>query len=241
MKDSVFFVPPEKKRRVIISTDAKNEVDDQFAIAYALMCPTLKVVGIIAAHFYKAYSMEGSVHYTTVPEEINGTMDKSYDEILAVLDKMGLTGTVPVLHGAQHAIPDEYTPLESEGARFIMEEAHKQGTPLYVLNLGAITDLASAYLMDPSISKGIAGAVWLGGNKFPEGGAEFNLHNDIAAGNVMMNSDLQFWLLPVSSTAVLSVSFYTLFRKVRPYGEIGRYLCDNVIDFAPLGRESWVM
>lgn len=29
-------VPQEKKRRVIINTDAKNEVDDQYAIVQAL-------------------------------------------------------------------------------------------------------------------------------------------------------------------------------------------------------------
>ena len=42
---------PDRRRRVIINTDAKNEADDQFAIVHALLSPSLDVRGLIAAHF----------------------------------------------------------------------------------------------------------------------------------------------------------------------------------------------
>lgn len=41
-------VPPHK---VLISTDAANEVDDQFAVVHALLSPVLDVRGILPAHF----------------------------------------------------------------------------------------------------------------------------------------------------------------------------------------------
>jgi purine nucleosidase len=39
---------PDRRRRVIINTDAKNEADDQFAIVHALLSPSLDVRGLIA-------------------------------------------------------------------------------------------------------------------------------------------------------------------------------------------------
>lgn len=242
MKPFAFSVPEKSRIRVIISTDAKNEADDQFAIAQALMSPKLQVAGIIAAHFREACFMPESAHYGTDPEL---TMDKSYDEIKLVLGKMGLEGICPVLHGAKCGLADEKTPQDSEGARFIIEEAKKAGPPLYVINLGAITDLASAWLMDRTIAEGITASLWLGGGKFPGGGPEFNLENDIAAGNVLMDSDLNVHLLPLNSTAAIKLSFAELYHRVRPYGEIGRYLCDQLVEFSARtphsGGESWIL
>lgn len=52
--------PERKKIRVIISSDAKNEADDQFAIVHALLTQKFIIKGIIAAHFgdfHSTYSM----------------------------------------------------------------------------------------------------------------------------------------------------------------------------------------
>lgn len=46
-----FEFPPERRRRVIVNTDAKNEADDQFAIVHALLSPSLDIRGLIPAHY----------------------------------------------------------------------------------------------------------------------------------------------------------------------------------------------
>lgn len=242
MKKLPYDVPERSKIRVIISTDARNEADDQFAIAYAMMSPKLDVKGIIGAHFCEACRMNSSPHYGADPEK---TMQASYDEIVRVLEKMNLDNPPLVLHGSVLPLADEHTPQDSEGARFIIDEAHRDGAPLYVINLGAITDLASAYLIDPSIAHSIKACLWLGGGRFPEGGAEFNLENDIAAGNVVMDSKLTVHLLPMNSTAPIKMPFSEMALRVRPFGAIGRYLFDNTLAFSsscphPQG-ESWIM
>jgi len=245
MKPLPYTVPERAKIRVIISTDAKNEADDQFAIAYAMMSPKLEVVGIVASHYYMATTWKESAHYTTDPEVARQTMQNSYDEVERVLDAMDLTGACKVLHGAEYPLADEKTPRISEGAQFIIDQAHTDGRPLYVINLGACTDMASAWLMDPTISKGIAGVLWLGGTHFPKGGWEFNLANDINAGNVLMDSDLPLWLLPNCSTAPLIIGYSELFTKVKPYGKIGEYLTEEMIrcgkDDPGTKGESWIM
>jgi len=46
-----YDVPENKQVRVLIYSDAKNEADDQFAIAHFLMTPKCIVEGFVAGHF----------------------------------------------------------------------------------------------------------------------------------------------------------------------------------------------
>ena len=56
-----------------------------------------------------------------------------------------------IFQGAEHALRDEFTPVPSEGAKLDHPEAMSdEKTPLFVTRQGAITDLASAYLMEPA-------------------------------------------------------------------------------------------
>jgi purine nucleosidase len=45
-------IRPEKRTRVIIDADAKNEADDQFAIVHALLTPSFELHGIVPAHIH---------------------------------------------------------------------------------------------------------------------------------------------------------------------------------------------
>ena len=105
-----YVVPENKKVRVIVHTDCKNEADDQFALAHHLMTPKFDVKGIVAGHFWKNPQTYG----------VEGTAKASYDEIIKVLNLMGLEGKYPVLMGAATGMKDEETPVDSEGARFII-------------------------------------------------------------------------------------------------------------------------
>ena len=174
-------MPEEKKVRVITDTDAANEGDDQFAIVHTLLSSKFENVAMIAAHF-------GTRH--------DHTMQESYEELERIFGKMGMDPAGVVLHGAPHALPDENTPVDSEGARKIIEEAMKEDSRhLYVTFLGPLTDLASAYLMEPAIA-GRLTAIWIGGGTYPIGAPEFNLGNDVHAVNVVMGSGIELWQVP---------------------------------------------
>lgn len=133
-------LPPEKRARVIIDTDAKNEADDQFCIVQALLTPSFELHGIIPAHF----GTKKSLH----------AMQDSHDEVMKLLDLMNLTGEVTVADGTEKAIPDESTPAPSAGAELIVREAMKDDPrPLHVAFLGPLTDMASTLLTEPRIAE----------------------------------------------------------------------------------------
>lgn len=216
LKKAQYEVPACKKLRVIIDADCACEADDQYAIAHQLMTPKFDVMGITAAHFGTRFG-NASVAITA---------EKSFVESQKVVDLMGLHDDVKVYHGCDHQLPDEKTPVDSEASRFIVEEAMKEDDrPLVITVQGAITNVASAYLMKPEIASRIM-VVWIGGGVYPVGGDEFNAGNDINAANVIMDSPIELWQVPQNVYAMMKVSFATLYERVYPYGEIGKYIVE---------------
>jgi purine nucleosidase len=213
-------------RRLIIDTDAKNEADDQFAIVHALLSPTLDVRGIVPAHF-------GTRRTTR-------SLQESREEVDLLLDLMGLTGSVVVADGAPQALPDARTPLPSAGSRLIIEESKGEGT-LYVAFLGPLTDMASALLEDPDLQDRDVVVVWIGGPSY-DGivsgyRPEFNLSNDVVAANVVMDSRVPVWQIPMSVYTLVAVGHAELVEKVAPLGPLGEYLVRQVIEFNALERD----
>lgn len=210
-----FTVPQEKQVRLITNTDAKNEADDQFAVVQALLSPKIDNVGLIAAHF-------GT-------DRVADAMEQSYRELETVMDKMGFDKQGLLYRGAPHALPDKNTPVPSEGAELIVREAMKEDArKLFVIFLGPLTDLASAYLMEPRIA-GRLTAIWIGGGVYPSGSPEFNLGNDVHAANVVFGSAIELWQVPKNVYEMMPVSLAELEVRVRPHGDIGRYLFDQLV------------
>ncbi len=204
-----YRIPKGKRVRLILNTDAKNEADDQYCIVHALLSPRFDNRGLIAAHF----GDEKSSH----------SMLDSYNEIEKILDLMKFPKELNY-KGAEKAIPDEKTPCPSDGAQLIIEEALKESDePLYVAFLGPLTDMASAYLMEPRIADRLT-CIWIGGGPYPEGGYEYNLNNDIKAARVVMNSPIPVWQIPRPAYSEVAVSMAELERKVYPMGDLGEYL-----------------
>jgi Inosine-uridine nucleoside N-ribohydrolase len=230
-----FEVPEEKMIRVITDTDVKNEADDAFAVVHALLSPRFDNRGFIAAHFG-----------TRIPDG----MEKSYQELETIFTKMQMESKNKLFRGAQHSLPNTFTPVDSEGARFLIKEAMAEDKrPLYLLFLGPLTDIASAYLMEPEIAGRIT-LIWIGGGCYPSGGMEFNLQNDIHAANVVFSSPIPVWQVPKNVYEMMPVSLAELEYRVFPQGIIGRYLFEQLAEHA-LGEiprksvfrsgESWVL
>jgi inosine-uridine nucleoside N-ribohydrolase len=213
-----FRVPEEKMIRLITDTDAKNEADDQFAVVQALLSPKVDNIGFIAAHYGIKRHQD--------------SMMRSYAELETIFSKMMLPPTGLLFKGADHPLADTKTPVQSEGAALIIKEAMKdERRPLFVTFLGPLTDLASAFLLEPRIA-GRLTAIWIGGGKYPEGSVEFNLGNDINAANVVFSSGITLWQIPKNVYEMMVVSHAELECKVRPCGAIGRYLFDQLMAHA---------
>ena len=217
--------PSDKKIRVIVNTDAKNEADDQYAIVHAILTPAFELHGVVPAHFGTGKSAH--------------SLRDSHDETMLLLDLMELRDQIHVADGGEHALPDEGTAVESPGARLIIEQALQDDPrPLHVAFYGPLTDMASALLLEPAIESRDVVVIWIGGGPWPLGGREYNLSNDVNAANVIMRSRLQVWQIPQNVYRRMPVSYAELFDKVYPCGKIGRYLVDQLVEHNSETRPS---
>ncbi len=211
---------PEGRVDVVIDTDAFNEVDDQFAISYLLKSTEkLDTKAIYAAPFYNDLS--------TGPED---GMEKSYREIFHILDLCG--DKTDAFRGSTRYLTDEETPVVSEAAEDLAKKAdsYSPEKPLYVLAIGAITNVASAILLNPAVVENTV-VVWLGGNAYHFGHTdEFNMSQDVAAARVVMGSGVPFVHLPCMGV----VSSFTISKPELEYWFVGKnaladYLAKNTV------------
>lgn len=205
----------------VLDTDTYNEIDDQFALAYMVRSyDRIHVQAIYAAPFFNANSSSPA-----------DGMGKSYREILKLLSLMKEERLKDsVYKGSEKYLDDESTPVVSDAAKDLAERAMKytEENPLYVVAIGAITNIASALLLNPQIKDRIV-IVWLGGHAHSwVNTREFNMFQDVAAARVVMDSQapvVQFPCMGVVSGFTISGDD----MRQRMYGknELCNYLVTN--------------
>ena len=177
---------PAGKVDVVLDTDAYNEIDDQFAIAYLLRSgEKLTTKAVYAAPFFNGRSAGPA-----------DGMEKSYREIRKILRLAGVQ--VPVFKGSDRYLMSETAPVISPAAQDLARRAelYTAERPLYVVAIGAITNVASALLLNPHMAETTV-IVWLGGHaRHFRNTEEFNMRQDISAARVVMGSGVPFVQLP---------------------------------------------
>ena len=206
-------IPQACRLRVLVDTDAKNEADDQFAIMHHLLTPMFDVCGIVAAHF------EQKAGYT------GHSMEESFREIEKMLQLADLED-VPVLRGCSSPLQSVSDTPDSEGVRFLIQEARKPGK-LYVAVQGAMTNVAAALNAAPDIAGNLV-VLWNGGGPYPEGRPEFNVMQDPDAARALLAGGAEVWQTDQSVYSSLEVTLAELKHKVYPCGRIGRYLYEQL-------------
>lgn len=229
------LAPPTAPVRMVLDTDTYNEIDDQFAVVHALLSPErLGVEALYAAPFHNSRS--------------NGPadgMEKSYEEILRLLERLNRPADGFVHRGSTGYLRDAQTPQPSAAAEDLVQRALGAGKePLYVVAIGAITNVASAILMEPKLIERIV-VVWLGGHAlhWPHT-REFNLKQDPAAARVILDSGVPLVLVPcMGVTSHLRSTVPEIERYVQGQGVIGDYLAETFksyrADHFAWSKEIW--
>ena len=243
--------PTEEIVDVVIDSDAYNEVDDQFAIAWALRSPErIRVEAVYAAPFCtpataKLMTQPGQeppritretlpvgAHFADTPAE---GMELSYQEILHLFELLDVPSEGRVFRGSTSYIEDDpdRRAVDSEAARDLVRRAmaRPDGKRLYVLAIGAITNVASALMMEPQIADKIT-LVWLGGHPpYFKNGAEFNLMQDIPASQHIFNCGVPLVLVPCQGVAShLTVTAPELNAQLMGRSKVGDYLGQIILD-----------
>lgn len=223
--------PPKGKVRAVLDTDTYNEIDDQFALAYALLSKEkIDLEAVYAAPYFNNRS--------TSPGD---GMEKSYQEILRLLKFLGKSPEDFAFRGSDRYLEDVKRPVGSDAALDLITKAKTAtpSNPLYVVTVGCITNIASAILIDPSIIEKIV-VIWLGGNSLESPHQrEFNLMQDVPAARVVLNSGVPLVIMPCQPVVA---RFHTTIPEMTHYlkgkSPLAEYLLKTTIEFSG-GREYW--
>ena len=218
---------PPGRIDIVLDTDAYNEVDDQFAIAYALLAPErLNVEAIYAAPFTNSRA--------ATPAE---GMERSYEEIQRVLDALDPPAERfdrgRTYRGAEAYLPAEGPPRSNPAARDLARRGlAERERSLFVVALGAPTNVAAALLLEPRLIDRVT-VVWLGAQPYsaPQAG-DFNTRQDVRASQLMFDSGVALINVPgfnVSEHLRTSVHELEVYMKGR--SPIGDYLFNNVYEY----------
>ncbi|TKJ37184.1 MAG: nucleoside hydrolase [Planctomycetes bacterium B3_Pla] len=215
--------PTGRPVKMVLDTDTYNEIDDQFALVYALISPELDVKAVYAAPFKNSRS--------SGPGD---GMEKSYEEILRILSKLGRSPDGFAFKGSSSYLTDLRNPEKSPAAMDLVARAKKCSPedPLYVAAVGAITNVSNAILIDPSIIRNIV-VVWLGGNghNWPHQ-REFNFRQDLNASRIIFDCGVPFVQLPCTPVVT---HFRTTVPEMEAHvggrGPIGDYLLEIFKDY----------
>lgn len=184
----------DRKKKLILDTDTYNEIDDQFALAHLMQSPDrVELCGVTAAPFdnWRSTSFADGAR-------------RSYEEIIKIRALVDPFSELPVFAGSESPMPDPKTAVNSPAADFIIKTAREtEGEPLYVLGIGASTNIASAIVKAPDIMDKIV-VVWLGCNevRVHSNAGEFNMTQDFNAARALFDSDVA--LVHYTATDVLS-------------------------------------
>ena len=224
------------RMRVIIDNDLGGDPDGLFQLAHHLMSPSVEIRGIIASHLYEQ-GFGGP-----------GTSEYAKEQAMKVINILGLENSVNVYIDKSRSMVDVTKPIDSEAVQVIIKEAMRTDTdlPLYVVCGGGLTNIASAYLLEPEIAEKLT-LVWIGGPEYtdiaipPPGYTtlEYNLGIDIKAAQVIFNdSDINIWQVPRNVYRQPIMSDPELLLKVKGKGKLGNHLF-NVMKEAYTKLDKW--
>ncbi len=178
---------PEKRSRIkiILDTDIADDIDDAIALCFALGSEEFELLGVTVVY--------GDVETRArVARKLLRAWGRGEVPVVAGYERpLGFQwhpGTVPEECSQRAAVADEAEPISRRPAadQFIAETARRYPGEVYVLTIGAMTNVGAAVCAEPALAGKIAGVVSLAGYVPPrEKIPEWNVRYDpVAAGSV---------------------------------------------------------
>lgn len=215
--------------RVMLDNDYSGDPDGLVQLAQHALSPSIDIRAVIGSR--------------CAPHELLGSVldlaDRSVTAARTVLELSHRTD-IPVVAGSNVPLGDEGQPLRTAATEAIIAEAMRDDTelPLFLACGGGLTEVASAWLIEPRIAERLT-LVWIGGQEHDGLGepppsasvVEYNLGVDPVAARIVFNdSDLPIWQVPRNTYRSIMVSNTELLVRMRPHGALGEHLFDSLAD-----------
>lgn len=223
-------ITAQDKIPVILDADTGNEVDDLYALSLALIEPSWNILSLNATHWQTSH--------WAIPE----TMENSHRLNQLILGELGLS--IKTRRGGVARMFDWGDKAQHSAAAYeIIKQAKAipPGQKLKVIALGALTNVASAIYIDPSIESRI-NLYWLGSTfDFAEGilkKQDFNCVMDVQALELLLMSKVEMHVIPINVAAQMEFNFRETQALFSDKHQLGKILIDRWYDHLDSGRKT---
>ena len=223
----------QEKTKVLLDADTANEVDDAFALSIILMDSTVEVTALNATQWQAS-------HWTT-PK----SMEDSYRLNEMLLGIMGVQ--VKTNRGGAERMYDWGDRAQHSAAAYeIIKQAKAKpnGEKLNIIALGALTNVASAVFIDPSIAKKL-NLYWLGTTYDFDSGIlrkdDFNCAMDQYALTHLLFSEVEMHIIPVSVANQITFKYSETRKQIENHflGDFLLKIWDDHVDGGRTQRTLW--
>ena len=223
----------QTKVPVILDADTGNEVDDIYALSRALIEPSWDILALNAVQWQTSHWTEPR------------SMENSHRLNQVLLAEMGLE--IKTRRGGAARMYDWGDMAQHSAAAYeIIQQAKAQpeGEKLTVIALGALTNVASAIYIDPSIESRIM-LYWIGSTyDFEEGvmkRQDFNAVMDVQALEIVLMSQVELHVLPINVASKMQFEYEATKAALAPDHSLSRLLLDRWYEHLDGGRKNRVI
>lgn len=232
------FTYSQGRMRVIMDNDFAGDPDGLFALAQLVLSPSVETRGIIGSHLHnnENWTAKGKPSASTAA-----------DNARMLLKKLGKNNMCTIVAGSEYPLADTITPIASAATELIINEALQctKKNPLFILCGGGLTEIASAWMLNPQIADRIV-LVWIGGAEYPgyitppgSKGGEYNTTIDIHAAQVVFNrSNINIWQIPRNAYRECLISRSILQNRLKEKSGIAPYLVSMLDNYIGKGKQS---
>ncbi len=198
-----------RDRDGILTTDCGAEIDDQFAVTYLSLVPQIHIKGIV------------TTHAPNLPKQAESSAACVND----ILHRLDMPSPPPVFAGSNTALNGR-APLRNVGVDFMLEASRKYSAKdrLVIITIGATTDVASAFLLDPTLGQRVE-ILTMGFNSWPKGTDPWNIKNDPLAYQIILDSTAPITIGAADvCQAHLKLDDQSAAQMLRGHGEMAEWL-----------------
>lgn len=206
------------KLDIILDCDTKNEIDDQFAIAYALKSPEINLLGVVSVQNTRRNGRK--------------SVDIYHQEAEKILDLSG--SKIKAFKGSTRPLGKKTNPEKSAGVDFIIKIVLRSKGKILVVCTGPATDIANACMQEPKIIPKCT-FVWLGGFRNHQEALRFrhkevNLDGDKKAADLIFGLGINLVFVPMWGVADhLVMQNHSFAEELRENGSpLNNYLADLI-------------
>lgn len=216
------LIPQLPSSRVIVDNDFAGDPDGLIALGHQLLSPRTQVMLVTSSALDPALS-------SGLPR--NKTAEAGRSAAQDFIRRAGISHRPTVVAGSEL-----FDATPSPAATAIVAEALRDDPrPLFLTCGGPLTNVAAALRIQPEIA-GRMTLIWIGGDAYPAGGAEYNLATDLkAAQYVIEQTQVSLWQVPKDAYRKLQYSVAEMTADFRPISPLTRWLYERYTQLP-----SWV-